>query len=556
MKSLLALPLLLLAAPLAAQAPAPAAPPAAAAPDSSPTTAALAQAQARFEAGDLPGAIAALEPLRSRADTPPIVLSLLGGLYLEAGRAADALNLLAPLAERPDADPAVLYNAARAANAGGYAEQGRRYLELSVQKQPVSPAGRDLGHLLAREVRTAEAYALLRPWALAHPEDLDSRLAAALLALQLSETAAAEELLAGAPEDNPKVRLLRGKLLITKGDPRAALAALEPIKDQHPPEIDTDLRRMLANAYMGIGDSASAIAQLEKGRLDDPGMALLLGEALYQHGEVERALAVVEPLAAAVRDQKRPLEREDARLLAGAIARAYGRMLVAAGRHAEAVTILEKATQLAPDDLEAWQSYGQSLVGAGRREEAQKAFARFSELSAAAREKLTAPSAKAAAPADPELQQALKLIELGHYEKALEIARAEVAQAPNELWPRVITVRALLLLRRNEEALQVAQEMLRLAPDNPDAVYQRGVIYLALQKLAEAEADLRRTLQLAPTHVPAMNDLAVVLMTRGETAEARQLLERVLQLRPGDALASRNLERVRRGTGSSRPESE
>jgi tetratricopeptide (TPR) repeat protein len=546
---------LLLCSPLAAQAPpAPAAPPPAApqpAPQQPAVTAALAAAQARFEAGDLSGAIAALEPLRSMPDAPAPAISLLGGLYVEAGRHAEALALLGPLADREDANPAVLYNASRAARAAGQTAKARGYLERAARLIPVSPAGRDLGLLLAQEGRAAEAYQLLHPWSLAYPDDLDNRLAAALLALQLNEIAAAQELLAGAPETDPKVLLLRGKLLVTTGDPRGALALLEPIKDQHPPEIDADLRRLLATAYLGTGDSTSAIALLEKAKLDDPGMVLLLAEALYQHGEVERALAALQPLAEAVRDQKREFARAEARRVAGAVARAYGRMLVAAGRHGEAVAMLAKATQLLPDDVEAWQSYGQALVGAGRRDDAQQAFTRFTELAAAAREKLAAPSAAAAAPTDPELQQARKLMELGHHEKALEIARAEMAQAPGDLWPRVMAVRLLLILRRPEEALAIAQEMLRLAPDNPDAVYQRGVTYLALQKLPEAESDLRRALQLAPTHVPAMNDLAVLLMTRGENGEAKELLEKVLQLSPGDGMAARNLEKIRgkEGTG-------
>jgi tetratricopeptide (TPR) repeat protein len=499
------------------------------------------------------GAIAALEPLRAQPDTPVIVLSMLGALYLESGRGTEAYALLVPLADRPDADPAVLYNAARAALAGGLQEKARAYLERAAKLAPVSPAGRELGIALAQEGNTAAAYALLRPWALAHPEDLDNRLAAALLALQLGRPGEVQELLAGTPDDHPKVRLLRGQLLLASGDPRGALATLEPMKDDHPPEVDSDLRRLLAGAYLATGDSAAAIALLEKGNLNDRGVVLVLAEALYQRGEVEQALARLRPFAEAVLALRGMPERQDARSLAGAIARAYGRMLVAVARHAEAVPLLERAILLLPDDLQAWQSFGQALMGAGRREDAQKALARFSELSAAQAAKATATTAEVPLPGSPQLREAMKLMELGHYEKALETARAEAARAPDDLWARVLVVRNLLLLERKEEALGVAEETFRLAPDNPDVVYQRGVVRLALRKLDEAEGDLRRALQLAPTHVPALNDLAVLLMTRGNFGEARGLLERVLQIKPDDAMAARNLQKVKEkgeGTGS------
>jgi Flp pilus assembly protein TadD len=533
---LISLSFLFLAGPLATQQ-TPAPPP--------PAAQALIAAQERLAASDMAGAIAALEPLRAQPDTPVIVLSMLGALYLEAGRGTEAYALLVPLADQPDADPAVLYNAARASLAAGLQEKGRAYLERAAKLAPVSPAGRELGVALAQEGDPVAAYALLRPWALAHPEDLDNRLAAALLALQLGRREEAAELLAGAPEEQPKVRLLRGKLLLAQGDPRAALAMLEPLRAQHPPEMRSDLYRMLADAHLATGDSAAAIALLEKGDLQDPATALLLSDALYQSGEVDRALAQLRPFAEAVRDQKAPPRREDARALAGAVARAYGRMLVAAGKHAEAVPVLEKATQLLPRDTQVWQTYGQSLMGAGRRDDAQKAFTRFSELAAQAAAAAAAAAKGPNLPDQPGLRDVLKLLELGHFEKALEISQQAAAAAPGDLWPRVLSIRALLSLHRLEEALQVAQDTLRLAPDNPDAVYQRGVVHLALQRHEAAEADFRRALQLAPAYVPAMNDLAVLLMGRGDFAQARTLLEKVLELKPDDKVAAGNLKKLK-----------
>ncbi len=547
--SLAAVVCALSAAPLAGQTQPPPGepPPAAAAPAADPETLeALARAQERFEAGDLAGAIASLEPLRHRPQPSLPALSLLGAFYVEVGRHADALALLAPLAEAPDANPAVLYNASRAAAAAGQPDAARRFLERAAAIVPVSPAGRDLGLALLREGRDAEAFALLRPWAVYRPEDLETVVGASLLALRLGRSAEAETLLEGAPAGDPNVVLLRAKLLLGKGDPRGAVALLEPLKERHPPAIAADFRRVLADAYLAAGQTAEAVALLERADLADPAVVLLLAEAHYQRGETDRALVLLEPLAAPIRDRRVPPKREDARQLDGALARAYGRVLVAAGRAAEAVPVLARAVELRPQDLEAWQSYGQALASTGRRDEAAAALQRFSELTEAAK---TAGAGAAAGgspvPENPRLREALHLLAIGHREKALEIARAEMAASAQDLWPRVLVVRILLLMNEPAEALTVAQETLRLAPDHPDAVYQRGAVQMALLNREEAERDFRRALELAPEHVAAMNDLAVLLMLRGADAEARALLERVLALRPDDLMASRNLQKLK-----------
>lgn len=499
----------------------------------------------RLRADDVAGAVAALEPLRQRPEAPAPALALLGALYVEQGRAAEAAAVLEPLAGRPDADPAVLYNAARALFALGREGEAAAHLERSAQLSPTSPAGRDLGLLRARQGRSAEALRWLLPWALLHPEDADNRLAAAHLALQLNRPADAERLLDGAPPADPRTRLLRGELLLAQGDARAAADALAPLAAEAPPAMVADVRRLLAGAYLESGRAAEALALLEQAGDDDPRLTVLRAEALYQQGQPERALAAL--AAAARRDLEQPPPAgESARLTSGALLRAYARILLAVGRHAEAVAPAERATQLLPMDPEVWHALGQALTGAGQREAAARALQRFQEVSA---QQAAAPppgTMQGPQPEDPELQQALRLMERGHLDKALEMIRAEVVNAGADLWPRVLLVRVLLLLERPEEALNAANEMLLAVPDHPDAVYQRGLANLALRRMADAEKDFRRALLLAPDHSPALNDLAVLLLLRDETAEARRLLEHALALRPDDATAARNLEAVKK----------
>ena len=137
-----------------------------------------------YEAGDLLGAIALLEPLRTKPAVHPSALALLGALYLETGRPQEALTLLGPIADSGAAGPVILHNAGRAALALGQTAKAENYLQGAAAKAPVSSASRDLGLLLGSQGRAAESYQQLRPWVETHPEDQGSRLSAAYDALE------------------------------------------------------------------------------------------------------------------------------------------------------------------------------------------------------------------------------------------------------------------------------------------------------------------------------------------------------------------------------------
>ena len=497
-------------------------------------------ALAQVAAGKLDAAIALLEPLRSGGRTPPTVaLSLLGGLYLEAGKAAEAQAVLGPLAAAGDADPAVLYNAGRAALALGQKDDGRALLERSVEKVPSSPAARELGLLYGGEGRRLEAYRLLRPWALSHTDDTEARLAAALCALDLERPSEADELLAGLSTDDPKVRLLRGQLLLERQDPRAAIEMLKPLDTSRPQEVDFNLRRVLADAYLQVGQSAEAVRLLTGFENRDPTTARMLAQAQYQGGDLDGALATLKPWADALLANEKPR----APLIVAALALSYGRLLTAAGRHQEAVDALAVALRLDPASVEAWQADGQALTALGRRDEATQALARFKKL---AEERQKAQLAQGSAAKSLEgLDRAKPLLASRRYEEALKIAREEMAIAPDDPRPRMQEVKTLLLLRRGQEAMESARATLALAPGSADAYYQLGLCHMVLKQPKEAEAAFRSALKANPNHVATMNDLAVLLMLRGDKPEARKLLERVLAVSPGDALAADNLRKLK-----------
>jgi len=337
-------------------------------------------AVALAQKGDLKGAIALLEPLKARG-THPAALSLLGTLYLESDRPADAIALLGPIADTDAAGPLILSNAAHAALALGQTERAVRYLQRAVKKVPDSPAARDLGLLLGSEGRIAEGYAVLRPWVAAHPDDGDARLAAAFGAVELERAADAEELLQGLPADNPRVQLLRARVRVLRDDPQNAIALLEPLAQNGPPELLPEIRRNLARVYVGTGASRKAIALLAGKVGDDPSLVVLLGRAQFKAGDPAAAVAVLAPSAKAALTAPDPTAPGD-RAMTAELELEYGQALVSTSKWAEAIQALDRSTRLNPKVFQAWQLLGRAQLAAGQREAAEKSMAKVKELQA------------------------------------------------------------------------------------------------------------------------------------------------------------------------------
>jgi Flp pilus assembly protein TadD len=501
------------------------------------------QAVQKYQAGDLKGAIAVLEPLKGKPGASPSALSLLGTLYLESGRPKESLALLGPLADSKAAGPVILQNAARAALALGQTAKAEAYLERAVAKAPVSPASRDLGLLRGSQGRIADSYRLLRPWTLAHPEDQEARLSAAYGAIELDRVPEAQELLKDLPEDNPRVRLLRGRLHLLARDPRSALTSLEPLLKNGPPALDLDARRYLAEAHLSLGESAVAVSLLQGKVGNDPSLAVLLARAQYQSGNPAEAAAVLQPFAPGLlaKEPATPGERK----LAADFALEYGQALVATSKWTDAMAALEVAARLAPQSLQAWQLLGRAQLAAGRREDATRSMEKFREIQSAQKsnsERVNESERDEADPTGRSLRQAMSLADAGRTDEALALIRQEIGLAPNDPRPRAAEITTLLAAKRIEEALKAAEAALSGAPGNPDFLYLRGAVRMALRQLPEAEKDLRQVLQARPDHVAAMNDLAVLLIAGGRKDEARELLRKVLEIKPGDPVASANLK--------------
>jgi tetratricopeptide (TPR) repeat protein len=528
-------------APPAPKAAAPKAPPAANAPPPQ-----VAQAGQLFRKGDLKGAIALLEPLLKSPRIHPAVLALLGTLYLESERPKEAFALLGPLADSGAAGPAILHNAGRAAMMLGDNAKAEAYLRQAVAKAPASPASRDLGMLLGTAGRVAESYGLLRSWVRANPDDAEARFAATYAALELNRLPDAAELITGLPENDPRGRVLRGRLLVLQQQPRQAIAVLEPLLHGAPPALELDGRRYLADSYLAVGESAAAIQMLQGRVGTDPSLALVLARAQYLAGNAADAAATLAPFAGDV--MSRPPASAEEQTFQVDVAFEYGQELVALAKWNEAIAALDLATRRDPQRLQAWQLLARAELAAGRRDDANRTLETARKLQAgqqANSDRMSEFERDAADPTGRNLKAAAAQLSHGNGDEALKAIRQEISLAqPGDPRPRAAEVTTLLALKRTDEALKTVEAAIAAAPDDPDNLYLRGVVRMNLQQLPAAEKDFRRALELRPDHVAALSDLAVLDLSQGRRDEARELLQKVLGLRPGDPMATQNLKKL------------
>ena len=518
----------------------------------------VADALAMAAAGDLSGAIAAIEAFCAAGDAPDAAFAALGALHVEAGNPERALDVLQPLVDREPADAGVLYNAGRAAEALGRPEEAANRYRQSLAIQPRSPALRALGMMLGRHGFPAEAYAFLQPWTNANPNDLDARVAAAAGAIALERAPEAEALLEGLPGDDPGVKMLRAQLLLQQADPWGAIAELQGVADDPPPTIEGGIRRTLARAYLVVGEAEGALEQLAPLDAAGPEDAVLRASAWFQAGRMEEAIETLAPFAEPLLNSPPP---EAPPPVARDIVLEYGRYLHSSGDAARAVPFLRLATELDAGRPDAYQALGQALAASGEREEARDVLERFQELSRDASDEVASVNRRRNDIADPtgrEVRQALELAAAGEVEAALGILAREAQLASTDPRPVYAASAILLDAGRNEEALAAADRALATAPGRADSLYQRGAVLMALDRLDDAEAMFRRALRDQPGHTATLSDFAVLLMSTDRDAEALEHVERLLEVRPDDPLARRHIERLRAepsgGAGEAEPD--
>jgi tetratricopeptide (TPR) repeat protein len=201
--------------------------------------------------------------------------------------------------------------------------------------------------------------------------------------------------------------------------------------------------------------------------------------------------------------------------------------LIAVGRHADAVPLLQRAIAAEPEIAYPRCVLALCFINMGQHEDAcrmaQSAIGRNPEFSPAHR------------------LHSVALLELGKRKPALDAAHEAVRLGPSDPDAMLALGEAQLANRQFDEAERSADRVLVLDPATPDGHYLLGRIALGRKDWKDAEAQCRQALRIEPRNWIVMNNLGVALQGQGRHKEAVAAFENAAKMNPKAELVRRNL---------------
>jgi len=200
-----------------------------------------------------------------------------------------------------------------------------------------------------------------------------------------------------------------------------------------------------------------------------------------------------------------------------------GRALSQLKRYEDAVTVLDQALQLDPNNAEALVYKGWALSQLKRFEEAATVLDQALQL-------------------DPNNAEALgykgsALSQLKRFEEAVETLDRAIEMDSKQVWMLTAKGEALRLLGRRDEALKVQDQVLAQEPNDVIALSAKGHTLIELEREQEAIDALDKALNVDSRYIWALAGKAWALMLLDDYNGARVTIKRVLELDPGYAWA-------------------
>lgn len=186
-----------------------------------------------------------------------------------------------------------------------------------------------------------------------------------------------------------------------------------------------------------------------------------------------------------------------------------GGLLLRRGNRREALTMLQVARGLSPNDPSMLRQLGIALIRNQRYREAGEVFQ----------------EALAQSPSDQSIKTFLALSRLrsGDRDEAVSGLKSAFSGDSKAVRPGLTLALILLRERKFKEAVDLAKEISSRIPDDPTPYNIMGAAKWGLGKAAEARVDLEKALSLNPNYHDAQNNLALIDLREGkvEAAKAR-----------------------------------
>jgi tetratricopeptide (TPR) repeat protein len=441
-----------------------------------------------------------------------------------------------------------------------------------------------LGVVRGRQQRYAEAEALFRRVLQLNPRSIvaSRNLAGALLAQDKADDAIRQynQAIQLNPQDTD-LKIEAAKLNLGRGDFAGALSTLQTIKPDHFPPSAVPLK---AASLLGVGrrsDAEGLIPQVK----GSPGAALDLAQVFVTANDSDAALktlSLVNPAPKGAAAQVYYLKGRALRQKGQGVAAmtsfrqalaadpksvetlvAMAEIFAGESKHADSLTMLEKARELSPDSREVLRHLIVEAMQAGQNDTglqaAQDLQRKSSEL-------------------DDRYLVASVMIQQRQYLPATHILEDYITQRPEDAKAYLGLGIAYLNLLRYVDARQALEHSLQIKPDIAEAEYQLGLVagqqgnrqeatqhwqravdlqphhsqalfslgtmYLESGNLAEAESAFRRSLATDPSNMKTEYDLALVLNKLGKSEEAKQHFERYRKMQEAEHTTSGNPPRA------------
>jgi tetratricopeptide (TPR) repeat protein len=256
-------------------------------------------------------------------------------------------------------------------------------------------------------------------------------------------------------------------------------------------------KHLLGQSPLLAAEQAQEILRVAPG---DPRARLILGVAQRLAGQLQAALALLEPLA-----QEQPR--------AASVHLELGMALAEAGRTSEAVEALRHAVKLRPDLPDGWRLLADQLDASGDTSGAELTRALY--IKAATR--------------DPRLMEAAAALVENALPRAEASLRGHLAAYPNDVAALRMLAEVAGRLQRFAEAQRLLEQCLTLAPGFDAARHNYVTVLNRQGRPAEALPHVERLLAKEPRNPGYRNLKAAVLANLGDYSLSIEVYEEVLK---------------------------